>query len=241
MTSSLSVERERTLQGVDESSVERTLAACEQQLRANGTPDLRALGFWRAVAAVKRHGELVDRYATRIATIDRAAFRRHVKLAFPVAVGVIALDLGLFGGLLLLGIAAFVDHPWREILVLVATGALDVTTHGLAHLGVGTIVGIDFTDWFVDLPKRPQPGFKIDYASYLRASPRQRAWMHAAGAIATKLTPFLVIPYAAAIGTDTWAVLALVALGVVQILFDVLFSVRASDWKKFRREMRLAR
>jgi hypothetical protein len=112
---------------------------------------------------------------------------------------------------------------------------------GSAHVAVGTIVGIDFTDWFVDLPKRPQPGFKIDYASYLRASPRQRAWMHAAGAVATKLVPFLVMPYALAIGAETWAILALLALGVVQILFDLLYSVKASDWKKFRREMRLAR
>jgi hypothetical protein len=226
---------------VDEPSVERTLAACEQQLRAGGTPDLRVLGFWRAVAAVKRHPELVGRYATRIAAIDRGVFRRRVRLVFPVVLGVIVLDLGLFGGLVLLGVATLVDHPWREILVLVATGALDVTTHGLAHLAVGTFMGIDFTDWFVDLPKRPQPGFKIDYSSYLRASPRQRAWMHAAGAIATKLTPFLVIPYAVAIGTETWAVLVLLALGVVQILTDVLYSVRASDWKKFRREMKLAR
>ncbi|HEY6204482.1 MAG TPA: hypothetical protein VI056_15790 [Candidatus Limnocylindria bacterium] len=226
---------------MDESSVERTLAECEQQLRAGGTPDLRALGFWRAVAAVKRHPDLVGPYATRIATIDRAVFRRRVRLAFPVVLGVIVLDLGLFGGLVLLGVATLVDHHWREILVLVAAGALDVTTHGLAHLAVGTFVGIDFTDWFVDLPKRPQPGFKIDYASYLRASPRQRAWMHAAGAIATKLTPFLVIPYAIAIGAETWALLVLLAVGVAQILFDVLFSVKASDWKKFRREMRLAR
>jgi hypothetical protein len=226
---------------VDESSIERALVACEDQLHAGGTPDLRALGFWRTVAAVKRHPDLVSRYATRIAAIDRAVFRRRVRLAFPVVLGVIALDLGLFGGLVLLGAATFVDHPWREILVLVGAGAIDATTHGLAHLAVGTFVGIDFTDWFVDLPKRPQPGFKIDYASYLRASPRQRAWMHAAGAIATKLTPFLVIPYAVAIGTDTWAVLVLFALGVVQILFDLLYSVRASDWKKFRREMRLAR
>jgi len=167
---------------MDETAVANALAACEQELQAGRTPDLRALGFWRAVAAVKRHPELVDRYATRIATIDRAAFRRRVRLAFPVTLGVILLDLGLFGGLLLLGIATFVDHPWREIIVLVA-----------------------------------------------------------AGAIATKLTPFLVIPYALAIGTDMWAVLALVGLGVVQILTDVLYSVRASDWKKFRREMRLAR
>ena len=226
---------------MDEAAIDRTLLACEHALAETGTPDLRALGFWRAVAAVKRRRDLIDRHATRIAAIDRAVFRRRVRLAFPVSLGVAALDIGLFGGLLLLGAAIGVDHPWREILVLVATGALDVTTHGLAHLAVGTFLGIDFTDWFVDLPKRPQPGFKIDYASYLHASPRQRAWMHAAGAIATKLTPFLVIPYALAIGTDTWAVLLLLALGLVQIVTDVLFSVKSSDWKKFRREMRLAR
>ncbi len=226
---------------MDDAGIDRTLAACEERLQAGETPALRTLGFWRAVAAVKRHPERVDRYATRIAAIDRRVFRRRVRLAFPVSLGVIALDLGLFGGLLLLGIAIAVDHPWRELLVLAAAGALDVTTHGLAHLAVGTFVGIDFTDWFVDLPKRPQPGFKIDYASYLRASPRHRAWMHAAGAIATKLTPFLIIPYAVAIDTDTWAVLLLGALGVIQIVTDLLFSVKASDWKKFRREMRLAR
>jgi hypothetical protein len=224
---------------VDESQIERTLVACEQALAGAGKPDLRALGFWRAVAAVKRRGDLVERYASRIAAIDRETFRRRVRLAFPVTLGVIALDAALFGGLLLLAIAIGVPHPWRELLVLAATGALDVATHGLAHLAVGTLAGIGFTDWFVSLPK--PPGFKIDYASYLRASPRARAWMHAAGAIATKLTPFLVIPYALALGTEMWAVVILVALGVVQIVSDILFSVRTSDWKKFRREMRLAR
>ena len=230
---------ERTLTRVDESQIERTLVACEQALAGSGKPDLRALGFWRAVAAVKRRGDLVERYASRIAAIDRQAFRRSVSLTFPVTLGVIALDAALFGGLLVLAIASGVSHPWRELLVLAATGALDVATHGLAHLAVGTFMGIGFTDWFVSLPK--PPGFKIDYASYLRAAPRQRAWMHAAGAIATKLTPFLVLPYALAIGTDAWAVLAILALGIIQILTDVLYSVKASDWKRFRREMRLAR
>ena len=221
------------------SQVERTLVACEEALAAGGTPDLRALGFWRAVAAVKRRRGLVERYATRVATIDREAFRRGVRLVFPVTLGIIVLDAALFGGLLLLAIAIGVAHPWRELLVLAATGAIDVAVHGLAHLAVGTLTGIGFTDWFVRLPK--PPGFKIDYASYLRAPPRQRAWMHASGAIASKVTPFLVIPYALAIDTDAWAVLALLAIGVIQIVTDLLFSVRASDWKKFRREMRLAR
>ena len=224
---------------MDEAAIERTLDACEQALAGADKVDLRPLGFWRAVAAVKRRGDLVERFASRIAAIDREGFRRGVRLVFPVTAGVIALDIALFGGLLVLAIASGVPHPWRELLVLAATGALDVATHGLAHLAVGTFVGIGFTDWFVSLPK--PPGFKVDYASYLRAPPRQRAWMHAAGAIATKLTPFLVIPYALAIDTEMWAVVILVALGVVQIVSDILFSVRTSDWKKFRREMRLAR
>lgn len=226
---------------MDEAAVERTLAACEQALAGAGAPDLRALGFWRAVAAVKRDRTLVDRYASRIAAIDRQVFRRRVRLVFPVDLGIVLVIGGLLVDLVFLAVALPADHPWREILVLVGAAGLDVATHGLAHLAVGALLGIGFSDWFVDLPKKPQPGFKIDYASYLRASPRQRAWMHAAGAIATKLTPFLVALYALAIDTQTWAVLILLALGVVQIVTDVLFSVKASDWKKFRREMRLAR
>ncbi len=224
---------------MDESAVERTLAACEQALAGPGTPDLRALGFWRAVAAVKRRRELVDRYATRIATVDRQAFRRRVRLVFPVDLGIALVIGGLLVDLVFLAIALPADHPWRELLVLIGAAGLDVASHGLAHLAVGALVGIGFTDWFLDLPK--PPGFKIDYASYLRASPPSRAWMHAAGAIASKLTPFLVIPYALAIDTEMWAVLILVAFGIVQIVTDLVFSVNGSDWKKFRREMKLAR
>lgn len=225
---------------MDDAAIELALTESEHELAAGHAPDLRTLGFWRAVAAVKRRRELVERYASRIAAIDRQAFRRHVRFVFPVDLGIALVVGGLVIDLVFLAVALGAAHPWREILVLVGTAGLIVATHGIAHLAVGALVGITFTDWFFDLPKRPQPGFKIDYASYLRASPRQRAWMHAAGAIATKLTPFVVIPYALAIGSDTWAVLIVLAIGIVQIVTDVLFSVKASDWKKFRREMRLA-
>jgi hypothetical protein len=236
-----SLSRPVRLAGVDTAAIESALAACERELDAGRRPDLRALGFWRAVASVKRRRDAVERYAARIARIDRDTFRRRVRLVFPVSVGVILLDVGLFGGLLLLALASGSPHPWREILVIVATGAIDVAVHGLAHLALGTFVGIDFTDWFFDVPWRPQPGFKIDYRSYLRASPRRRAWMHAAGAIASKLVPFLVIPFAIAIGADAWAVWLVFAFAIGQVVFDLAYSVRASDWKKFRREMRLAR
>jgi hypothetical protein len=217
--------------------VEAALSAAEAELAAGRSPDLRALGFWRAVAAVKRDAALLARHADRIAAIDRAAFRRATPLRTDAALGAVLLGLVTAAALLLLGLAPSFDRPWLEIAVLVAAGAIDASTHGLAHFFVGSAVRMRFTDWFVDLPK--PPGFKVDYASYLRASPGARAWMHASGAIVTKLVPFLAALYALAVGAETWAVALLLALGVVQVASDVLFSRKASDWKKVRREMRL--
>jgi hypothetical protein len=65
--------------------------------------------------------------------------------------------------------------------------------------------------------------------------------MHAAGAITTKLTPFLILPYALAIDADIWVVGLLLAVGVGQVVSDIVYSTKKSDWKKFRREVRLAR
>ena len=225
---------------MNERGVEERLAAVERELAADHLPDLRALGFWQAVAAVKRDPALVARYADRIASVDRAAFRRAVRLRLPATVGVVLLGAGVIVGLVVLALAPGLARPWLEVALIVGMGALDVATHGLAHVIVGTLAGIRFTDWFVDLPSKPQPGMKVDYASYLRAPARSRAWMHASGAIVTKVVPFAVLPYAYAIGADLWAIALIAAFGVFQIVSDVLFSVKASDWKKFRREMRLA-
>src|SRR5918996_1368624 len=99
-----------------------------------------------------------------------------------------------------------------------------------------------------DGPFRIQPGIKVDYASYLRASPGARAWMHAAGAVASKIAPFAVfaavdLPHRAA-NYDLfppWAMWGVLGFGVLQIVTDVWWSTRKSDWKKVRRELRLAR
>jgi hypothetical protein len=226
---------------MDERDIESSIANCESELAAGRAPNVGTHGFWKAVAGVKRNPELVSRYADRVARIDRALFVDRVKLRFPAMLGVALLSVGSLVGLFILWLAAGQDHPLRELAVLVGMGALLVCTHNLAHFVVGTITGIRFTDWFVDLPKRPQPGLKIDYASYLRAPARSRAWMHASGALVTKLVPFAVIPYAAAIGVDAWAIVVLLALGIVQIVTDLAWSVKASDWKKYRREMKIAR
>jgi hypothetical protein len=81
---------------------------------------------------------------------------------------------------------------------------------------------------------------KLDYASYLRAPAFSRAWMHASGAIVTKIMPFAFIGAAVAAGVPDWVTWALVVIGLVSIGTDVLWSTKASDWKKYRREMALA-
>jgi hypothetical protein len=221
--------------------LENALATCERELAAGRTPDLRALGFWRAVDAVKRRPEWIERYAERIAAIDRRAFRGAVRPVFPVGLGVVALVLGTAAGVALFVIASGLEPIWAGLAVLLGTGALLGATHGLAHLIVGSLAGIHFTDWFMDIPRRPQPGFKIDYASYLRASPSARAWMHASGPIVTKVVPFAAIPVALALGTPWWVTAILLVIGVAQLITDAVWSVRSSDWKRFRREMRIAR
>jgi hypothetical protein len=64
--------------------------------------------------------------------------------------------------------------------------------------------------------------------------------MHASGAIVTKTLPFLLIGAAIAADLPVWVVWLLAGFGVATIATDVLWSTKASDWKKFRREMRFS-
>jgi len=77
----------------------------------------------------------------------------------------------------------------------------------------------------------------VDYDTYLRAGPRSRAWMHASGALVTKVVPFVLLGLVLAGDFPSWAAWLLAAQGVLQIVTDALWSVKLSDWKKFRREM----
>ena len=220
--------------------IDAALDAAEAALDTNGRVVLRGTGFWRAVATVKSDRSLVDRYADRIGAIDQAAFRSWVPILIPLWPGTLAAILGAVVALVLIGLAYGTAAPWNGVWFLLGTGGLLVATHGLAHLAVGSVVGIRFTTWFAGF-KPPQPGVKTDYASYLRSPARSRAGMHASGAIVTKSIPFLLLPSALIAGVPTWTVIVLVGLGVFQLITDALWSTKVSDWAKYRREMVIAR
>ena len=223
-----------------------------------GDTDLSGLGFWRLVRGVKVEPRLAEHWADECGRIDRKAFERRVTVRLPVWLGNALLLIGT-GALAALvpvslqvargeGFASAPSPILAGILALVATVGLSVTVHDLGHWLVGRLVGIRFIAYFLDGPFRIQPGIKVDYASYLRTSPGRRAAMHAAGAVASKIAPFAVfvavyLPHRA-VGYDllpSWSLWAILGVGVVQIVTDLAWSRRKSDWKKVRRELRVAR
>ena len=220
--------------------IDRTLSACEAALSRPGKIDLIGLGFWRAVSRVKRHPDLIPTYGARIARIDREAFLRAAPIALPASVGFALEVLSTIVVLAMIGVAPRAPVLVGPALYITGTAGLIAATHGLTHVLVGSAMGMRFTHFYAIPPFKPQPGFKTDYATYLRVPARSRAWMHASGAIVSKVIPFAVAGFAAATGAPTWTLAILLGIGVLQLVTDFTLSTRTSDWKKFKREMRFA-
>jgi hypothetical protein len=223
---------------VDRQEIDAALERAEAATVAGG--GVAGTGFWKAVAVVKGDPALVAEHADRIGRIDRRAFENWALIRIPTGLGTALAVLGTIAGLGLVLAAYYVAEPWNGLLLVAGTGVTLVTTHGLTHLAVGRLVGIRFTHWFVAGIRAPQPGVKLDYATYLRVPARRRAQMHGSAPIVTKAIPFLALGPALVIPVPGWATATLVAIGVLQIVTDVAFSTKSSDWKKYRREMSYA-
>ena len=221
-------------------AMERALDRAEDAV-SRGLP-LEGTGFWKAVAAARKDFALADRYADRIAVVDRRAFENGVRLRVPAGVGTALLTGASAAGVAAVLLAGSIDNRLlRSAVFLGALGALEVGTHSLSHWVVGRLMGMRFTYYFLGGPPPPRPGAKLDYASYLRVPPTQRAVMHGSGAVVTKIVPFALIPAARSLDLPAWVVYVLVIVGTGQIVTDVLLSTRSSDWKKVKRELRAAK
>jgi hypothetical protein len=207
-----------------------------------GETGLSKLGFWTLVREIKREPMLSEHWAETIGRIDRKAYDRRVRPRFPVWFGNAVLLAGTAVGGAAIGYATVCDNRAVAGGLLVGSGAvLSVTVHDLAHWAIGRLRGIRFLSYFLDGPFRIQPGLKTDYATYLRAAPESRATMHAAGAVASKVAPFVALGLWPISDAPAWAAWALAALGGIQILTDVAWSTKKSDWKRFGRERAVAR
>jgi hypothetical protein len=207
-----------------------------------GETDLRALGFWRLLSKVKADQALATHWAEQAGRIDRKAFERGVRFRVPVWFGNLVLVLGIAVGALAVGVAVTTDSPslagWALVFAALNWSA---TFHTPAHWLVGRVMGMRFLAYYIRDLIPPVPGLKIDYGTYLRVAPEGRAWMHASGAIASKIGPFLALAFWPASVAPAWAAWIIAGYGVFIIGTDVFISTRKSDWKRFRREMRVAR
>jgi hypothetical protein len=220
-------------------SVAEKLAQIREQVERGS--DLRGSGFWGIVSKLRRDRGLTERFAEEVAAIDRRAFESAVKLRVPFWLGTLVLVGATAVGTGAVIQARLLPPTPRTFIFLAGFGTLLISTHSLTHVIVGRLFGIRFTHYFFGGPPPPRPGAKVDYASYLLTAPKRRAYMHASGAIVTKILPFAFIPAGLAMKVDRWAIYVLAGLGVIQIVTDVLFSTKASDWKKVLRELKAAR
>jgi hypothetical protein len=208
----------------------------------SGDTDLARLGFWRLVRQVKTEPMLSEHWADQAGRIDRMAFEARVRPRFPVWLGNLVLLVGVSFGAAATVYAIRCDNPTVSGLALIAAGgAWSVSVHDLAHWVVGRLERIRFLAYFIQMAFPPRPGLKVDYATYLRAGPESRVRMHASGALATKIAPFVALAFWPAADAPAWAAWALVAMGLIQITTDVLFSTKRSDWKRVKRERAVAR
>jgi len=207
-----------------------------------GQSDLRALGFWRLLARVKADQVLAHHWAEHAGRIDRKAFETRTRFRVPVWFGNAVLAVGTLVGAAAVAFAVTTNSEELAGLALIFA-ALDwsATFHVPAHWLVGRAMGMRFLAYYIRDLIPPVPGLKIDYATYLRVAPEARAWMHASGAIASKIGPFLALAFWPASGAPGWAAWAILGYGLLIIGTDVFISTRKSDWKRFRREMRIAR
>lgn len=221
--------------------VAEELARIEAAVDA-GETSLGKLGFWKLMAAVKLDPTLVEVAADPAGRIDAKAFDAFTKLRFPVWMGNLVLVVGVGAGAFGVLIARYAASRTVAGLALVAAAVVwSVSVHSPAHWVVGRAFGMRFRCYFFGGPFPPRPGLKTDYASYLRTDARRRAWMHASGALATKVAPFVVLAFWPGSNAPAWAAWLVFAIGIVQILTDVLLSVKSSDWKKVKRELAVAR
>ena len=207
-----------------------------------GETDLRALGFWRLLAKVKADPVLAHHWAEQAGRIDRKVFEARALLRVPVWLGNALLLVGTLAGAVAVAIALTTESRGLAGLALLFA-ALDwsATFHAPTHWLVGRMIGIRFVAYHLPKLVPPFPGLKIDYATYLRVAPEARAWMHASGAIASKIAPFLALAFWPASDAPGWAAWAIAGYEVLIIGTDIFISTRTSDWKRFRREMRIAR
>jgi len=236
---------------MDEGRVSEIIEKVEKQISKGNFTSAKELGFWKVVSAAKKDNVIAEKYAQSIGKIDKRIFESKTGVKLDYKTGTL-LELALtIIGFILLYLGSLSNDIMSTILYTASALILMTSLHPISHIIAGYPAGIGFHFYFLNGPLRIEPTLKVDYATYIRASPRSRALFHLAGAINSVLITFLVLFVALLIPETsllTKTVLAAVfiftlaseffpvifiKIGVSKILFA---DFRKSDTHRFLRE-----
>ncbi len=193
------------------------------------TKDYNGKEFWGIVDQVKRDRIKDDELLGLIAGINQKRFRKEVSFTLSIQVGN-SLELALTIAAIVL--AFLVNFDW---MLYISALVLLTTLHPLSHYLTGTLLGIKFMRYYLDGPAKFEPTLKIDYFSYLKASAKARALMHASGVIGTLIGPLVAAAIALGKGASGVA-FNLFILFLLLIVFELLTSTKTGDLMRAKRE-----
>ncbi len=191
--------------------------------------DYNGKEFWGIVDQVKRDKIKDDELLGLIAGISQKRFRKEVSFTLSIQFGNL-LELALTIAAIVL--AFLVNSDW---MLYISALVLLTTLHPLSHYLTGTLLGIKFVRYYLNGPAKFEPTLKIDYFSYLKASAKARALMHASGVIGTLIGP--LVAAAIALGKGAFGVaFNLLILFLLLIVFELLTSTKTGDLMRAKRE-----
>jgi hypothetical protein len=185
--------------------------------------------FWSIVNHVKKDKIKDDELLAQIEHLSQKRFMERVSLTLGLPVGNLLECVLTIVALIL----AFL--PGSGWILYLSALILLATLHPLAHYATGSFFGIRFTHYYLNGPARIEPTLRIDYASYLKASGKRRALMHASGVIGTVAAPLVVALIALIKGAGD-AAFYLFILFLLLVVFELLTSIKSGDLMRARRE-----
>jgi hypothetical protein len=191
--------------------------------------DYNGKAFWAIVDRVKKDKTNDDELLKHIENISQKRFREKASFTVSVPLGNL-LEIVLTISAVVLALKA--SPGW---MLYISALILMTALHPLSHYATGSLYGIRFTHYYLNGPARIEPTLRIDYSSYLKASGRKRALVHASGVLGTVAAPLIAAGIAANRGAGD-AAGNLFILFLLLVVFELLTSTKIGDLMRARRE-----
>lgn len=226
---------------MDFEEIENRLKFIEMEI-SKGNLNLKKLGFWEIVEEAKRNKKIAELLGKKIAEINKKVFETKWKWKFPPYQG-ITLLLIISAITLYFFFYSTNDPFYLSVYLPIASFILSASLHTPIQYFVGRIFGIKFIYIYPrgiymfqrrsNSKIKIEPALKVDYESYLNASPLKRAVMHASGATFTLIAVYFFFIYSIIAKAYIWSIAICGAIAIIYTLTDIFYSAKMAAFKRF--------